>query len=120
MLEDGTMTLSPWEWEIESHYMTLARDDDLSCAVTGVDQDGVRFVPTEEYIGKAISLIATGLGCPVEDFAESTAEFVRGLDKIGTERSAAMQAALDNLAEAIGFTPEAPVLIETFTLSDVH
>lgn len=117
MQEDGKLTRSPDEWPIESHSMVLAAFDDLRCAILGVDQNGAPFVPNAKYITDAFSLLATGLECPVADFADCQDDFTRALESDAASRASELQAALDKLSERLGFTPEPPTVLATFKLT---
>lgn len=118
VLEDGTLTFSPEEWEHERHFMAVAAFDDLRCAITGINQDGMSFIPSAAYITDAFELLASGLDRPVADFADRQAEFTRTLGNDARSRAVLMRAALDNLSRMIGFTPQPPVFLGTYALTE--
>lgn len=108
--------MSPEFWAVELHYMAGAAFDDLTHAVTGIGHDGQLFHPTPKYISDAFGLLASGLQFNHDELADNEAAFLSALESEVEQRMGLLQAALDKLAEDLGFTPEPPVVIETFPL----
>lgn len=109
---------SPELWAIELHYMTFAAFDDLARAVAGIDQDGNLFQPSAKYIDAAFDLLSSGTEIPREEFADHEAEFAAALGAPAERRAELLKAALDNLSDMLGFTPEAPRVIAKFKLPE--
>jgi len=110
--------MSPELWAIERHYMAFAGFDDLTCSLTGVDQDGQLFLPTAEYISNAFNLLETGLELPRSSLVANQEEFVAALNADADQQAALLQVALDRLVGRLGFTPQAPQVIGTIKLAE--
>ncbi len=116
--DDDEFGQSPDMWTIELNNMTFAAFGDLTRAVTGIDYAGNLFQPTPQYIEGAFSLLASGTEIPLDEFAEHRAAFLAALDASAEHRAQLLQAALDNLSDMLGFTPEAPEVIAAFKLPE--
>lgn len=116
--EDPDDVESPDLWEIELRYMTGAGLDDLRSVITGINAAREAFVPDGAYIDEAFSLIASGMHCGVEEFAEHKAEFLQAFESTLAERNDLMQAAIENLGEKLGFSEVTATVLGTFKLHE--
>jgi hypothetical protein len=105
-------------WGIELRYMTGAGLDDLRSVITGVNAANEAFVPDAAYIDLAFGLIASGMECDVEEFAENKAEFLRAFESTSVARDDLMQAAIDNLGAKLGFSEVTATVLGTVELSE--
>lgn len=117
--EDGTIGLSPEEWQHERNCMAGIAILDLEDMIACRNSKGQPRVPTIKDVARAFSLLASGLEWSEEEVAPHRAAFEQGLTEDETSRTAILREAMERLTDEIGYTPMHPiagVVLATFTL----